>query len=523
MAQHSPIQVVLNTNNFIENVEAKKPGPSTDFFEGNDKDFVMHKETISQQLQEVRSMQLTNKFAPVSYAKVTLRQSALAKSHRPSNAIFKKDVAPIVGAGDLGELFVELTPESIDKVTTKIDRAETTTRWKEVNGKTTANPTRLRSEVGAIDKIVPHTESDKRKFSTQQAVEWLSDPQSGGGYIVELFDNPPPKKDWDTLNENKYKLFKSFIDGLEGLGSGLSALKIKNNKGSAILFGIKLENSSAAPVVQLAPVRSSLKNKSTSKDVNLDVNLHNNLLTFLDIHPLVRKIMLPPKISKSISSCGAASGEATMPEIDSKTDYPKLCIVDGGVSDIYGEWIEDQWGLLSSSDKDEAHGTFIAGLAIVGKTLNGHAVCKESDGCKVIDLDILPKDGQFGTYFPQILDFFNELDIAVQELKARTGVRIFNFSLNIEEHASTTGYSVAAQFLDKIAEDNDVVFVISAGNTHPLDVRKEWSPDPVEVLKTLAASRNDTIKQPAESCRNVSVSALNPPNIEGIVSYGLSN
>ena len=40
-----------------------------------------------------------------------------------------------------------------------------------------------------------------------------------------------------------------------------------------------------------------------------------------------------------------------------------------------------------------------------------------------------------------------KLELAVQELKAQTGVRIFNFSLNIEEHATTTGYSLPAQIL----------------------------------------------------------------------------
>ena len=58
------------------------------------------------QLSEIKSMQLVNSFAKVSYAKVTLKQTALAKSHRPTTS-FKRDVAPIIGAGDLGELFVD--------------------------------------------------------------------------------------------------------------------------------------------------------------------------------------------------------------------------------------------------------------------------------------------------------------------------------------------------------------------------------------------------------------------------------
>jgi hypothetical protein len=42
-------------------------------------------------------------------------------------------------------------------------------------------------------------------------------------------------------------------------------------------------------------------------------------------------------------------------------------------------------------------------------------------------------------------------------------------------------------------------------------------------LKILASSRNDTIKKPAESYRNLSVSAVNPPNLKDIVPYALSS
>ena len=37
---NSPIQVVLNTNNFIEDVENQGGGPSTDFFADNDVAFM---------------------------------------------------------------------------------------------------------------------------------------------------------------------------------------------------------------------------------------------------------------------------------------------------------------------------------------------------------------------------------------------------------------------------------------------------------------------------------------------------
>lgn len=519
---NSPIQVVLNTNNFIEDVEHPGGGPSTDFFADNDAAFVEHREILSQQLREIKSMQINNEFAPVSYAKITLRQSALAKSHCPTRAIFNSDIAPVIGAGELGELYVELTPERIDRVSNKMNRAETETRIKNINGKETPNPSRIRSEIGAIDHISQHSRSDKRKFSVVEAIEWLSDPRSGGAYIVELFENPPAKKEWDTLTVQKRMLFSSFINGLENFGSGLYALKIRQDKGAAILYGIKLEEGNT-PIVQMLPLQSSASKNTNRKSVNLNPEQHEKLLDFLDRHPLVKKISLPPIIKRGDSTLGSSIGTlATIPPVDPNVNYPKLCIVDGGVSDILGNWIQDRWGLISPEDKDEHHGSFIAGLAVIGSDLNKNNVCKETNGCYIIDLDILPSQF-YDSYYSKPLEFFNELEIAVQELKARTGVRIFNFSLNVEEHVTSSGYSVPAQILDKIAEDNDVIFIISAGNTEPTHLRKEWPSNPIDALKTLVSTRNDSLKVPAESCRNISVSALNPPDLSGIVAYGLSN
>lgn len=518
---NSPIQVVLNTHNFIEDLENNGGGPFKDFFEDKDSEFIFHRDSLSKQLNEIKDLQKKNEFAAISYAKITLRQSALAKSHRPSKGIFNPKIAPIVGAGELGELYVELNPESIDLVSVNMSKAETITRKKIVNGKMVSNPSRVRSEIGAIDHISLHTKSDKRKFSVTEAVKWLSDPCSGGAYIIELFDDPPPKKDWDTLSIQKRKLFSSFINWLENFGSGLFALKIKQNKDAAILFGIKLEGGDA-PIVQMFPLQSSATKNNNQKPVNLDPAKHAKLLGFLDAHPLVKKVSLPPIITHSGSTSSLKGTSVKMPKFDTNKSYPKLCIVDGGVSDIFGDWIQYRWGLISQDDKDEHHGSFIAGLAVLGKVLNSSEVCKESNGCHIIDLDIFPSRF-YDTYYSKPLEFFNELEIAVQDLKARTGVRIFNFSLNIEEHVTSSGYSVTAQILDKIAEDNDVIFIISAGNTHPSHIRKEWPLDPTEALKTLVSTRNDSLKVPAESCRNISVSALNPPNMSGIVPYGLSN
>ncbi|MBL3547263.1 S8 family peptidase [Chryseobacterium sp. KMC2] len=522
---NSPVQIVLNSSDFIEALENNGGGPAKDFFAGSDAEFREHRENLKHQLNEIKNMQMVSSFAKVSYAKVNLKQAALAKSHRPTTKLFKKDIAPVIGAGELGELFVELNPDAIDTISNSVGQAETETRYKEnkTTGKLEPSPSRLKSEVGAIQEILPYTASDKRTFSTKDAVEWLSNPQTGGSYIIELFEFIPLRKDWDILPSYKFDLFQSFVLGLRDILKGLVVSRIATGDSSAV-YGVKLEQSDLPAVIQLVFQSSSSNKNEDKKEIDLNVERHNILLTFLGNHPLVKKISLPPIVKQSDSIDSWEKGDYfPVPEFYEDESYPKICIVDGGVSDVYGNWVEERWGLISPTDKDENHGTFIAGLAIAGQTLNGSAICREVDGCKIIDLDILPKPDRYDTYFSRAMEFFDELESAVQDLKARTGVRIFNFSLNIEEHVSTTGYSFPAQILDRIAEENDIIFVISAGNTHPRDMRKEWPEDHFEALKTLASSRNDAMKKPAESCRNLSVAALNPPHLDNVVPYALSN
>jgi hypothetical protein len=517
---NSPVQIILNSSDFIEALENQGGGHPKDFFAGNNAAFAAHQQTIQQQLDEIKNMQLMSSFGPVGYAKVTLQQGALAKSHRPTSQLFRPDIARVVGGGDLGELFVELTPQSIDVISNKVEQAEVQTRY---NNNGEVAPTRLRSEVGAIQEISRYSESDKRNFSVTEGLEWLSQPQTGGFYIVELFEEPPAIQDLDLLTDEKRQMFNSFAAGLLEIGNGLVALRINREKYAGPMLGIKLENSTVGPVIKLKPARRSTTKSRESREINLNAEKHSELLNFLGRHPLVKKITLPPIVTQSTTSNSIRKGEIfSVPQPADGASYPKICVVDGGVSNVLGGWIEDKWGLLSAADKNENHGSFIATLVVLGKALNGQAICGEADGCKIIDLDIFPKQN-FHTYFPDPLGFFTELEAAVQELKARTGVRVFNFSLNFNLHASTTGYSLPAQILDRIAEENDVIFIISAGNTHPNDMRREWPADNLEALRILASSRNDTIKVPAESCRNISVSALNPPHLNAVIPYALSN
>ena len=66
---------------------------------------------------------------------------------------------------------------------------------------------------------------------------------------------------------------------------------------------------------------------------------------------------------------------------------------------------------------------------------------------------------------------------------------------------------------------HDVIVIISAGNLKPTEARNEWTTDPQQNLAILASSRDDGILTPAESVRNISVAALNPPGHAGCIAH----
>lgn len=523
---NNPIQIVLNSSNFIDDWKKPKGGDNKDFYEGRDSEFIVHRQNVISQLESINEDVIRNEFAQIGFVKLILNPSAIAKSNRPVDYIFKKNIAPIVGAGDLGELFVEVNPSAIEELTRKIKSAEDTPKIViNKEGKEQPAPSGFRSEVGAIEEIKSYATSDKRNFSINQGIEWLSNPLTGGSYLIELFETPPPQKDWDTVSPQKSKLFESFESGLAKFGNGLVATNLSVNNSSQ-MFGIKLESSNEPPKIQISSIGTSNNNNEQVNPINLDLKKHDELISFLDRHPLVKKISLPPLITKSDESLLKDDEKevVNIPAPEENREYPIIGIIDGGISPLLKQWVIVENEYISPLDRDNSHGTHIGGLLIMGNKINGTDVCKELDGCKIIDLGLLPKEGKFRDYYRNNpMNFFTKLNDTIGEIKSTIGARVFNFSLNTHEHVSTKGYSYSARMLDVIANEHDVIFIISAGNTENIDTRNEWPEDPTKALSLIATSQNYTIKSPAESCRNISVSALNPPNMQGIVPFAPTN
>lgn len=495
---NNPVQIVLNTENYIALVDTPPGKNYKDFFAERDAEFVAHKQKLLSQLNGVRRAFGQAPNSPVEYVKVILQSEAWAKSHRPIEKIFDPKKTPCVGGNGIGEMFFEVRPETLYKIEESIQKAEEYTNWGiDKNGKKKPKPTPYKSEVGAIAEIVPHQVPDKRKFTIEQAIKWLSDPRTGGGYLIELFVTekslPPDDGERSRILRPYIRQFENDLNSL-GLPIELVHTREKWN------------------LIDLLIVR--FKKEGSQED-------HKRLIGYLDMQPLVKRIALPPILDQSDTKLAANVGkEAAVPQLMKDGEYATVGVIDTGVRELktLDSWIVGKSDFLDYDKQDVSHGTFIAGLAVASADLNTHDVFKE-DPCKVFDLGLHPTEpSDYVSYYPKgFVDFLEQLDFEIVEAKKK-GVRVFNMSLAVESVVSDDSYGYFAAFVDELSVKHDVVFVISAGNLSGPHIYKQWPSKALDVLAMLAEYKypgKDRIYQPAESVHSVTVGALNPPDASG--------
>ena len=524
----SPIQIVLNPDNYEEARDGGGGGGQTDFFFEKDTEFRRHQRTLNKQLNSLADALKAQRETDLGYVRVKLRRAAWAKSHRPFNQLFKDRGTPLVGGLDLGELIVEARPGPLREIAAKVVEAEpeSRTRLNTYTGKNEPFPSVLRSEVGAVESVSLYGPEDRVEFSVDTAVDWLSRSETGGSYEIELFSSVPRRASWDAFSESHRRLFASFADGLTAFGSELAVRQLREGSNIQPLLLVRPQRPEISTGSRISASsggdRGALAAFSPSKP------LHSRLLRFLGHHPLVRSVVLPGVIVRAPDLQGSPQAQrgyrsAVLPERRDNRSYPRLGIIDGGIAPCLADWVIDRWGNVADEDLDPAHGTFIGGLAVAGRSINGPETCPEIDGVELADIDVFPdadKPGAFSSYYLNGLEnFFSEIDQAVGDVRRRSRVRIFNMSLNIQRPASPRHYSSDAARLDQIADEHGALLFLSAGNTSPQGHRAEWPRDLRAALGTIAAARDDGLLMPAESFRSVAVAAVNPPGCPTSVPF----
>lgn len=509
-----PVQVIMDSDRFIADVLLHPGGGRRDFYSGNNEAFAEHRESITNQLNEIYTAQFDSQYSKIGYAKVRLIKTAWAKSHRPTSKLFTRDNdCNVVGGRHQGEMIVRISADGINRLVNGITaNAEDKPRISPgKDGKMAERPSLWRCEVGTIDTITAYGPEDRLATSVSEVIEWID--QYGSCQLsISLFETPIPEQEMDGLSAEMRRMQSSFLDGLRSF-SGIWVSRSRSNSTGKLITLCLTDNDS-----QVISLIDSIQ-RNHEDIISKDKRRYDSLFSFLANHPMVRSISIMPVIQynpmPSFKFDGTEKCDIVAPSNES--DYPIVAVVDSGVSAIYSDWIVDSWDNIHAKFRDTKHGTFVSGLLVNGQALNGPAVCGNPDGCKIVDLCMLPKADKYSAIYPNSIDdFLAELKVAIPEILSRVKVRIFNLSMNICMTRTSSDYGEFARTLDDLATRYNIVFVISAGNL--ITPRKEWSKDPVENISVLSNRDDDIVYMPGESVRNFTVAALNPTDL-GLTSY----
>ena len=324
----NPIQVVS-----IRETDHRPPGPIS----SNDKIFGdgASRERRAQLAKEVKEVSdyfklSFNKWPTLPVvAKVTLKEEALAKSHRPT-ALFSKTTCPIIGTMDYGELLVSATQSGLDALQRRIKN--------NTAKKQTAN-------ISAIEKIEPYI-----------AGEWISRILKNGSKKVKLklFDHKDQKR-----NESLEKAFSEFVGNNE---LNLNRVRYGKQEVLTVDFHKGIEKKlagfvglrSAAPMPEYFPL-----------DMNLQVTPIGN--ANLEHCPA-------PLVGEDYPVVGV---------IDSGV-CPKCNLLD--------PWIVARESYVPLGMEDYGHGTMVAGLVVNSHRINHSDPAFPMSQAKIVDVNVFPKN-----------------------------------------------------------------------------------------------------------------------------------
>jgi hypothetical protein len=341
-------------------------------------------------------------------ARVTLREEAIAKSHRPDK-LFDFTTCPIIGGEYFGNLLISIRPGALDKLIQKIQ---------------TGSAQYIRNDVSKITSISPFRAQDALGSWSADAILAYMREHGQESLKLRLFDHRDP----DASN----KLFQH----LKNLAASLNVPPPK-----------RLPHCARMPVFDFsANTLQQIQNASGFVGTQ-------GLAVYEDF-----------TISTNAIVCGPFN-EDHIPPPDTDVDYPIVGLLDSG-TDRNNTQIQ-KWVIArddcdyNAVDQNNEHGTLVASLLINAKDLNhGHDGFPGSKA-KIVDVVAFPGAGH--------IDERELLDNIDRGLSNHPDVKIWNMSLNKGSPCHDSAFSYFAVALDEIQDKHGALIVNSAGNysEHP--------------------------------------------------------
>lgn len=348
--------------------------------------------------------------------RVKLLTKAAAKSHRPEQ-LFSYDTCPIIGAGNLGELFVKATAEGLAKLKYKIEKNQSE---------------RVMKELSCVETIEVVTPVHRRRGIEPNDLLRRS-PRRKTGFItrVRLFNFGSDK--------DQIRLVASFEEICR-----LRKIRISSAGYKPTSFVYAAECHSVADIEALSAV--------------VGIRSVESMPLIRTIHPEMYNPKPLPKLLRRSDVSG---------------DIPVVVVVDTGISPQIPElesWVIGRVSHVAPEYHNTDHGSFVAGLICWGSDLNPTIDGIDSNPCGVFDLQIIPNNdpSKGNTDALSEQEFLISLETALQEHANK--YKVWNLSLSTDKVCSLDEFSSFAEELDNLQEKYEVSFVISAGNyiTPPL-------------------------------------------------------
>jgi hypothetical protein len=368
------------------------------------------RQSLSTRIKAIKDIVHNTGKLGITPVRVKLISKASAKSHRP-DYLFSKDTCPIIGAGKLGELFIKGTESGLLKVNKLVMESQTD---------------EVKKQISTIETIEPVTPEFRRNgFAAEDILRYS--PKDGDGYVlkVQLFE----------MDEESQVLIKE--DFIKHCHTAKVAVSQQGYSDGSIYFRVICDNASQVEgLSKIVGVRSIKK------------------------MPVLRAIHA--KSQQPVPLPGNLPVPVEKPE-----GYPVVVVVDSGIDDGIKQlkpWIVGKQSNIPPTYTNSKHGTFVAGLICWGDKLNPGVKGIGDEPCKVFDLHVMPNDDpdHGDTDSLEESQLLQDLETALQ--KHANEFKVWNISMGSNEVCSLDDFSSFAVELDRMQEQYNVSFVISAGN-----------------------------------------------------------
>lgn len=374
-----------------------------------------------------------------------LRPKALAKSHRPTVLLERVGMLPI-GARHLGELLLPAKEASL----LNLDR---------IIQENTAK--QIKANISTIDGLAPYTSddvlginADNRPFRNELAA-WV---RAGKPFLLEAFafaDLQTNRTMWERLEQ---------LLGERNVSRPYPNLN-DNQRGFLFLHCPRVED-----VLLLAEF------------------------------PGIRTLSMAPEfgtidiIPQGFPDLGRATA-AHLPPPPANADLPTVGVIDSGIALndlLLSPWLDGTNTYVLPPETDHHHGTFVSGMIAGARPLNGNSADFPPCSARIHSVAAMGNG----------LTSTGELLLRIREaVTARPDIKVWNCSLGSPTPGDEHSFGYFAEQLDQLADQQQVLFVVSAGNYNTTPLRP-W-PVPAGF-----GGGNDRISQPAESTRALTVGSI---------------